>query len=409
VVPAPTTSLRFALLSVAVLVEAAGIGALFPLLARIQAADHLPTVGLGLMSSASFFAALVGQVGLARHLDGPRARTVLLVGLVLGVVAEVWFGTASQLWELTAARALGGVSYGVVMPAALRAGSTGVAAEHRGARLGRLSSMQMLGIVIGPLVGAGLYSLAGLRAPFYALGAAGAVVAAALVLVDRRPLPAGAGGDLPAYRGDVPVIVHPRPKVTSRPVASLLLLAVAMQLPNGLYDALWSRLLTDRGAATLLIGASLTCFGIPYVLLAPLGGRLAGRRPLVWSGVALAVASCFMASYGFVPSPVVITVLGVFEACFQAVAVPGGYAAAAAVFPDNWAATGQGWYSAAGTAAAGAAALAGASLYSAAGPGVVFAGGAAVSIAFIAASLRVGRRRASSAPPRPTAVEAPTG
>jgi hypothetical protein len=94
-----------------------------------------------------------------------------------------------------------------------------------------------------------------------------------------------------------------------------------------------------------------------------------------------------MATYGYLTSPILITVLGVFESCAQAVAIPGGYAAVATVFPDDWAATGQGWYSAAGTAAAGVSSVAGAPAYAAVGSGPVFAGGALLSAAFVGGSV----------------------
>ena len=389
----------FVLLCLAVALEAVGVGMLFPLLAKVQAAHHLPTSALGLMSGANFFAAVGTQIGAGRLLDGRRAHAVLLAGLAVGVVALAWFGEAASLWSLVAARALGGVSYGIVMPAALRAGTVGVPAEQRGGRLGRLSSAQMAGIVAGPLAGTGLYAAGGLSAPFLTLSAATLVVLAALALVPSSSASA-APAEPPLATAGSPALLPGRPRLASRDVLALLVLAVAAQVPTGLYDALWSRLLTDRGAGTLLIGLSLTLFGIPFVALAPLGGRLAGRRaPLRWAAAALVVASCFMASYGYVPSPVVITVLGAFEACAQSVAVPGGYAAVAATFPDQWSATGQGWFSAAGTSAAGVAAVVGAPAYAALGPGPVFAAGAAISVGCVALSVALGRRR--SAPPVP--------
>jgi MFS family permease len=378
--------LTFVLLAGAVFIEAVGIGALYPLLAKIQAAHHLPTYGLGLMSGASFFAALVTQLVVARLLDGRRARWVLLAGLTLSAVAPLWFSQAHSLWALSASRAVGGVGYGIMMPAALRAGSVGVPADRRGARLGLLSSAQMAGIVAGPLGGVALYELGGLGTPFEVVATASAVILVAVVLTpgvgvvpasdDAKPAGSAAG----------------RPRATALPVVAVLLLAVSAQLPTGFYDALWSRLLTDRGASTLLIGLSLTLFGIPFTVLAPTGGRLAGRSPLIWAGVAVIVSDAFMASYGVISVPVVIVILGVFEACAQSVAVPAGYAATAAVFPEQWAATGQGWFSGAGTAAAGTAATLAAPAYQAFGPGPVFATGAAVSAASAMVALALRRR-----------------
>lgn len=357
---------------------------IFPLLAHIQAVHHLPTYSLGLMSGGSFFAALAAQVGIGRFLDGGRARRILLAGMAAGVVALVWFANAGDLWQLVASRALGGVAYGIVGPAALREASVGATGEKRGSRLGLLSSSMMAGIVVGPLAGSLLFALGGIALPFECLAA---VTAAVAVAVGLSPSPSHAGAEAGGSRArlaDLPL----------RAVVAVLLIAAASQLPNGLYDSLWSRLLTDRGASELLIGVSLSAFGIPFVALAPLGGRLAERRgPLLAAGLAILGADAFMSSYGFVPSPIVITLLGMGEACVQAVAVPAGYAAVARVFPEKLAATGQGWFSGSGTAAAGIAAVAGAPLYAVVGSGAVFAGGAVASALLVTAALATGAGR----------------
>jgi len=382
----------FVLLCTAVGLEAAGIGMIFPLLARIQHAHHLHTYALGIISGGAFFAALIGQIGVSHLLDGKRARPVLLSGLVLAVAALVWFALAPDLWQLAASRAASGVAYGVVGPAALRACTVGVAPEARGARLGRLSSVQMGGIVLGPLAGIGLAGLGGLGMPFLVLACCLALVLVGLVVTTAT---AAGYQRNPHADLDEPVPVTARLALPSRrPVVALLLLSAAAQLPTGLYDALWSRLLTDRGASSFLIGLSLTLFGLPIVVLAPFGGRLAARHgPLRVAGAALVIAAGFMASYGFVTVPMAILALGVIEACFQAVAIPGAFAAVAEVFPDDWAATGQGWFSGAGTATAGTAAVLGAPAYGAHGPGVVFGGGALCSIALVGAAVFVGRGR----------------
>jgi MFS family permease len=384
------------LLAASVGLDAVGIGMLYPLLAHIQRLHHFPTYGLGLMSGGSFFAALIAQVGIGRFLDGRRARRVLLLGLLISSLALVWFALAGDLWQLIASRAVGGVGYGIVGPAALRQASAGVSGEQRGARIGILSSSMMAGIVVGPLAGSVLFTVGGVGLPFEVVAVliAAVLVATAVDPAGRRAAAAAAAtpdAPPPGMRG-----------LAVGPVVAVLLLGAALQLPNGLYDALWSRLLTDRGASELLIGVSLSLFGLPFVALAPFGGRLAERRgPLLAAAAALLAADAFMASYGFVPSPIVITVLGMAEACVQAVAVPGGYAAVARVFPDERAATGQGWFSGAGTAAAGSAAVVGAPFYAALGPGAVFAGGAGVSVALVVAAVAIGRR-GMAARPAPT-------
>jgi DHA1 family multidrug resistance protein-like MFS transporter len=390
---------RFAMLGAAVFLEAAGMGALYPLLAKIQTEHHLATYALGLMSGANFFAALVAQLGVGRFLDGQRARRVLLIGLAVGSVSLVWFARSGDLWQLVASRALSGIGYGIVGPASLREAAVGVDGERRGQRLGVLSSMMMAGIVIGPLAGSLLALLGGVPLPFEVLAALLGMLFVAVAAVPHSPR-----DDLDREPG--PVVTAPR--FTSRAVVAVLLFSGASQLPNGLYDSLWSRLLTDRGADELLIGLSLSLFGLPFILLAPIGGRIAERRgPLLAATVALIISDVFMASYGFVPSPVVITLLGVAEACAQCVAIPGGYAAVARLFPESRAATGQGWFSGAGTAAAGLSAVAGAPLYAALGPGATFGGGAVISVLIALSSLVVAGRSTPTSHPGEAAHSPP--
>jgi MFS family permease len=379
----------FVLLCAAIFLGACGIGVLFPLLARIQSIHHLPTYALGLMSGANFFAALAAQVGSGRLLDGRRARGLLLASILVAAGALVWFAHGADLAQLVAARALEGAGFGIVVPASLREAALGVAGDRRGRRLGLLSSAMMAGITVGPLLGSLLAAVGGVALPFETIAGLLVAVFVAFLFNPRVEIPAAESASGPA----------PRRPLRRRPVLAVLLLGVASQLPSGLYDSLWSRLLTDRGASGLFIGLSLSLFGVPFVLLAPFGGRLAERRgPLLAAAVALVVSDGFMASYGFVPSPVVIAVLGVAEACAQAVAVPGGYAAAARAFPEDRAATGQGWFSGAGTAAAGFAAVLGAPAYGAFGSGAVFAGGAVISALVVLCGLRIGAATDLAAP-----------
>lgn len=457
--------LYFGLLTLVVCLEAVGIGVLFPLLAHVQNAHHLPTYTLGLMSGASFFAALVAQVGAGPLLDGHRARPLLLAGVLFGAAALVWFAFAGGLGGLVGARALGGVGYGIVSPAALRQASLGVSGDRRGKRLGILSSAQMAGFVLGPLVGSLLYAAGGLRTPFEVVGVLLALTGFGVALVPdrsaaRRPasglasgpasgvaptlvdgsgatvvapvaalsttvpgVPAAAGGGRSTggrrasgegrSAGGERVLGARWKELAGIPVAPLvavLLLGAALQLPNGLYDALWSRMLTDRGASALLIGLSLSFFGVPFVVLAPLGGKLAERRgPLLAGGLGLLGADCFLAAYGFVPWPILIVVLGVGEACVQSVAIPGGFASVGRVFSDDRIAAGQGLFGGLGTVAAGSAAVIGAPVYAAFGGAAAFGGGAAVSALLVVAALLVGRNSPVAAPAVTSPAESTAG
>ncbi|MHB8506273.1 MAG: MFS transporter, partial [Acidimicrobiales bacterium] len=143
-------------------------------------------------------------------------------------------------------------------------------------------------------------------------------------------------------------------------------------------------------------------FGVPFILLAPLGGRLAERRgPLIAGAIGLVLSDGFMAAYGFVRSPHLILALGVGEACVAAVATPAGFAAVNRVFPEQRIATGQGIFGGSGTIAAGASAMIGAPVYAALGAGAAFAGGASASalLVVVAVVLDVWRRDRTAADP----------
>lgn len=478
---APRRDLYFALLAAVVCLEAVGIGIVFPILAHVQDVHHLATYTLGLMSGASFFAALLAQVTAGPFLDGEKAQRLLLLGVLLGAAGLVWFAFAGGLWELVGARAVGGIGYGIVSPAALRQASVGATGARRGKRLGILSSAQMAGFTLGPFLGSVLYAAGGLRTPFEVVGGLLTLVGLGVLLLPaqtRATTPTGADADAGAPIGGaeaapaagdsgvvapavaVPGVGVAAPAVTGAaapaaggagvraetasvgsptgaagrrvvgprwrsleglpvgPLIAVLVLGAAMQLPSGLYDSLWSRMLTNRGASALLIGISLSVFGLPFIVLAPLGGRLAERRgPFLAAGLGLVGSDLFMAAYGFVPWPLLIVLLGVGEACVASVAIPGGFAAVGRVFPDDRMATGQGLFGGSGTIAAGSAAVIGAPVFAALGPGAAFAGGAAVSALLVGVAFLVwrsdglGRRPAVAvaSPSGPVPVAGPDG
>src|SRR5690606_8091350 len=100
-----------------------------------------------------------------------------------------------------------------------------------------------------------------------------------------------------------------------RGVLVAVLLELAVFLPVGIYDSLWARYLQDRGATTLFVGIGLSLYGIPYVLWAPEGGRLADRiGPVRSATIGMIVVIPATALYGLLALPVAITALALVEA-----------------------------------------------------------------------------------------------
>jgi MFS family permease len=393
------------LLLAATFVLAASHGVVFPLLADLQDAHHLPTGGLGLISGASFLTGLAGQLALSPLADRGRARLLVLGGLALSIVALVWFAVATELWQFVAARALSGLAVGCFQPAA-RAIVATLDPRHAGANLGRLASTELGGFVFGPVVGASLADQFGLEAPFVVLAV---LAGAALVVASTRPLPTGrlgegttrgAAGDGDSGDGRDRRAPGRASLLKHRPVVVAALLALALFLPVGVYDSLWARYLDDLGASTLFIGVSLSLYGVPFVAFAATGGRLADRYGAVRAAVTgLAVIIPLTFVYGVLRSPWVIIGVAMFEAVAQAVAAPAAQAAMAQASPPGQVAAGQGLAGAMSLAGAGLAALGAAPLYDAAGPAAVFGAVTAIMAALTFTAARLARDAPTVASP----------
>jgi MFS family permease len=133
-------------------------------------------------------------------------------------------------------------------------------------------------------------------------------------------------------------------------------------------------LLRDLGAATWLIGATLSLFTVPMVIFAPRGGRAAQTRgPITVISVSVTVAAACTVVYGFGPLWLLIVISGV-HALADAFTLPSNQVGVALASPPDQLASGQGLLGATGLAVAGLAALGGAAAYEAFGRATVFTG-----------------------------------
>ena len=374
---------------VATFVIAAGNGVVFPLLADLQDEHGLPTYGLGIISGVSFIASLLGMLVLSGQADRGRAKLLMVGGLGLSVVSMVLFALSSELWQFTFARALSGLAFGCFAPAT-RSIVARLDADHVGRNLGRLASTELGGFITGPVIGATFASAFNLDAPFWVLAV---VVAIVLAAIARRPIPND--GAAPSYGSSSGIALD---LLRYREVLVAALLSVALILPVGIYDSLWSRYLQDRGASTLFIGITLTMYGVPFIALASRGGRLADRMgPFRAAFICLVLVAPLIALYGVITIPIVIVSVALVEAVVQAVAVPASQAAMAVACPPERLAAGQGLAGAAGQAGAGVVALVAAPVYEGVGSEFLFAAAAVVTLVLGGVAWRLHRRGGGAA------------
>jgi len=342
-------------------IESMSYGAVYALLAQLQKHYGLPTWGLGTIAGATFAAQLVAQLTVARYADRGRCRRMLQLGVVMAALGILGFGASSHLWQFIASRALLGFGSGTFIPAALRV-VVAEAGDDTGQALGRLMSVQVGGFVVGPPVGALLYSLFGLRVPFFAQAVLLALCLPLLRMVVEPPVVAAH-----AAKGAI------RRLVALRPARAALALAAGTFVTMGAFEATWARFLTDRGATSVTIAISVSLFALPLVFLAPAGGRLADRAgPLRAAIVSLLLLGALQSLYA-IPVPYWFAfVFSVGQSLVIAVCLPAGQAAMAAASPEDLVGAGQGLYGATGAAMAAVASVGAASVYGSLGPSAMW-------------------------------------
>ena len=348
-----------------------GYGSILTLLADIRDRFGFDDAAVGLIAFAGFLTGFASQVGLSRFADRGHTATMVRTGITIAALASGWMLVADELWQWVGARLLLGLGAGMVGPAVRRLVITRDPANV-GANLGRQAAFDVGGFVVGPLLAAAAAELLGLRAPF---GVLVVLYGAVLVLLARIDLTSAETER--SHRAMRSLLGRPA-------VQAALAGSIAFYLTIGMFEALWSLLLRDLGAATWLIGATLSLFTVPMVLFAPRGGRAAQERgPITVISVSITVAAACTLVYGLGPLWLLIVISGV-HALAYAYTLPSNQVGVALASPPDQLASGQGLLGATGLAVAGLAALGGAAVYEAYGRATVFTGTALLMMLFLA-------------------------
>lgn len=365
-------------------VMALGLGLVAALLADIQDDFGFPTWSLGVIAGISYLGGFVGNVVLGPLADRGHARRLLVGGVIGGIASLVWLAVATQLWAFIAARLIFGLADGAFFPAARR---TVIAwrPDRPGAELGKLMGAGMAGFVGGPIVGGVLAQTFGLRTAFIVPAIALALV---VPIVLRIPSPR-----VPVARARNPFALLSRPMIR----AAVLLGSSEFFLIGGI-EAIWARLVTDRGASTAGVGLTLTIIVLPVVLLTPVAGRLSDRldpaRIALTSVAALVIVAPFI---GFVETVVLTVVVGLVQGVFTAATAPASQALAVHNSPETQIAGGQGLLEGIGLLAAAMAALPIGWVYASFGPRWIGVG-LAIPVAVLWALALIEVRRARRDP-----------
>lgn len=304
---------------------------IFALLPQLQDRFGFSSSGLGIIAAAGFAMSFVVQLVVAPLADRGKPKLLLFGGAFAAVAGNLVCAGSNGLWMLVGARALTGVASGCFVPTA-RALVSALGEEGRSERLGRMASVEVGGFIVGPVVGGALVGPLGVRWPFVIFCL---LAALAVVVVASAPLPS-----LEARENSGRIAID---LLKQRPMVVAVLISMALGLPIGMYDALWARYLTDLGASPWLVGISLACYSIPFMLFAGVGGRLADRfGPRRTAIRAMILITPLTISYSLFENPWIPILVGICESMIQAAAMPASQSVVANASPPGRAAGGQG-------------------------------------------------------------------
>ena len=221
--------------------------------------------------------------------DRVGRKRLVLMGIGGSAVAQIFFGIATTLPLLYAARVLGGIVSSAIFPAAAAYIADSTTRDERSRGMAWLGTALSLGAVIGPALGAvlgrtawelrapsGAVIVSSFAVPFFAAGllALGATVAALVWLPESGPI--ATNRDNPPIESQVKFAEHNR---TGGPLRALLVLALAGQFGLALFEstfALYAKRMWRYGPAE--VGAAFAACGL-VMSVAQVGAAaiLAGR------------------------------------------------------------------------------------------------------------------------------------
>ena len=294
-----------------------GVAAVFPIAPLYVAHRGGNSVAVAIFIAGPLVANTLVQVPAGRLCDR-WGRKPFLVGprLVYAFLSFFLFFNIGTLPVLTALRILMGACAGAYVPA-LRAALTDLSdPEARAQRFSQLQAYEMVGLLVGPLIG-GAAALWQDSAVFGVTGLAMFIGIGPMLRVPETRAAPGTG------------VVHKarfrwwRLRGIVVPIAALFAVGTIWSM----YDVVWPQYLAARGNSPLIIGLSVSLFALPILLLARAGGRLADRvdrRKLVTAGM-LVVALC-ATTYPFLRILAVILVIGAIEAVATVILEPSLFA-----------------------------------------------------------------------------------
>jgi len=153
--------------------------------------------------------------------DRVGRKPVLLIGITGYAVTMVWFGLATQLWMLFAARILSGILSSATAPTTMAYIGDSTPENERGGGMGLLGAAGGVGTIFGPVAG-GFLATESLSTPFFI--AAGFSVLSLLLAIRYLPESLPAEARETNGKGEKIIDLKAWWQATNSPIGSLLIL-----------------------------------------------------------------------------------------------------------------------------------------------------------------------------------------
>ncbi|NMP26385.1 multidrug efflux MFS transporter MdtG [Rahnella sp. SAP-1] len=260
--------------------------------------DHQAlSIWSGLVFSGTFLVSSV-VAPLWGSLADRKGRKLMLLRAALGMaIVMVLQGFAQNVWQLFIFRTLMGLTSGYI-PNAMALVASQVPRDKSGWALGTLSTGQVAGVIIGPLIGGFMADHLGLRTVFFVTG--GLLFTSFLItlfLIKERVVPVSKANRL---SGKAVFTSLPYPML----ILSLFVTTMMIQLANGSISpilTLFIRNLSDNSENIAFISGVIAAVpGVSALLSAPrlgkLGDRIGAHRVLIAALIFCFVLFCLMAT-----------------------------------------------------------------------------------------------------------------
>ena len=335
------------------------LGVVFVFLEDVQRMHGLADWEVGTIAATGFAAALVAQVLLSPLADRGRSQPLAIIAIAAGIIGPIGFAYGSGALVLAASRGLSGIGLGLFGLLARKA-LLGLDATGGGAKLGILLSTAVAGFIAGPVIGA-LFEPLGFAAPFL-------FVSCTLVAVGLPATRVILGAEIasaPVDYSDLGRLLR-RPKVQAAMVVVIIVYGFI-----GIFDAVVDRYLTDLGASTGMVAATILVIGGPMLVLPRIAGNLAEHRgaTVVMLPALLGLIPA-VAGYGVAGTVLVAAGFGFLHGSSESFAAVSAQVLVLEVTGAERAAVGSALLDSAGLTAASVGAMAAPLIYGSAGQGL---------------------------------------